>query len=87
MRKRAYKTVLCTLLLITALYVVFVKDWKQNPPNTSKAFKPIEVVTEVKPDSVFNTKYVVRIKRIEVSEYEYYMHTNKKYDIGFVLRK
>ena len=83
--KRSLSKIICTLLLLTALYVVFVRDWKQKPSNATNGFKPIEVVTEVEPDSVFDTKYVVRVKRIELAEYEYYIHTNKKYDIGFVL--
>lgn len=82
--KRSLSKIVCTLLLLTALYVVLVRDWKQKPSDATNGFKPIEVVTEIEPDSVFDTKYVVRIKRIEVIENEYLLHTDKNYKVGFV---
>ena len=71
------------MLLGLSLFVVFGLSDKDRQKQKSE-FKPIEVVTDVKPDSVFSNRYVVRIKRIEVVESEFWLHTDKKYKIGDV---
>jgi hypothetical protein len=71
------------ILLGLGLFVVFGLSDKDRQKQKSE-FKPIEVVTDVKPDSVFSNKYVVRIKRIEVVESEFWLHTDKKYKVGDV---
>ncbi len=78
MRKLIY-----AILLGLGLFVVFGLSDKDRQKQKSE-FKPIEVVTDVKPDSVFSNRYVVRIKRIEVVESEFWLHTDKKYQVGDV---
>ena len=78
MRKLIY-----AILLGLSLFVVFGLSDKDRQKQKSE-FKPIEVVTDVKPDSVFSNRYVVRIKRIEVVESEFWLHTDKKYKAGDV---
>ena len=71
------------LLLCLALFVVFgYNDKPKEEQIEMGAFKPIEVVTDVKTDSVFGHGYAVRIKRLELVETEYWLHTDKKYKVG-----
>ena len=78
---RFFKKLFYSLLLGLGLFVVF--GYKVKPKeNIKHEFKPTEVVIDVIPDRVFNTKYVVRLKRIEIVENEYWLHTNKKYVVG-----
>lgn len=58
---------------------------KSIKSDKQEEIRAIEVVTDVKPDSIFSTKYVVRIKRIEVVENDYYLHTNKELKTGIIL--
>lgn len=79
--QRFFKKLFYSLLLGLGLFVVF--GYKVKPKeNIKQEFRPIEVVIDVIPDSVFNTKYVVRVKRIEIVENEYWLHTDKKYVVG-----
>lgn len=78
---RFFKKLFYSLLLGLGLFVVF--GYRVKPKkNIKHEFKPTEVVIDVMPDSVFNTKYVVRVKRIEITENEYWLHTDKKYIVG-----
>ena len=58
---------------------------KSIKSDKQEEIRTIEVVTDVKPDSIFPTKYVVRIKRIEVVENDYYLHTDKELKTGITL--
>lgn len=75
-------------LLLCFISVVFIilmnKSFKQNDITQ---LKMIEIVDDIKLDSVFDTKYVVKIKHLELVENDYYLHTNKKLKPGFIYSK
>ena len=43
---------------------------------------PIEIVESIKKDTVIGTKYEVKIKRIELRETSYILHTDSSYNVN-----
>ncbi len=73
------------LCCISVIFIVLMNDsFKQNE---TKQLKMVEIIDDVKLDSVFDTKYVVKIKHLELVENEYYLHTNKQLKPGFIYSK
>jgi len=76
---------LVLLCFISMIFIVLMKETFKE--NETRQLKMVEIIDDVKLDSVFDTKYVVKIKRLEIIENEYYLHTNKQLKPGFIYSK
>lgn len=65
------------LLVLCLIIFPYIKS-----PIKSTVNYPIEIIESVQQDTTFGKKYAVKIKRIELVENSYILHTGDKYNVN-----
>lgn len=68
-------------LLITPVFLFFNKNAEK-----SNIKYPIEIVESVKNDTITGKKHEVKIKRIELRESTYILHTDSSYNVNDTIK-
>lgn len=68
------------ILLLICVYIVANKIASDNI--VTQKPQSNDVVVEVRNDTTMGKKHAVKIHRMDVSEYDYWLHTDEEYKVG-----
>lgn len=73
-------------MLLKSLFIFIVISIMFTPffinHNKNRIKYPIEIIESIEPDTLMGKKYTVKIKRIELKESTYILHTDSAYSLN-----